>query len=394
MILLSERVRKEMHSEAASLWIIPSSDESYKTAAIMKVPSASIKAIITKCKFDVSIALHDDVLMYAYRVYDVPESPLVISGCITIEEELSSVTELLNKKTTQLFLFNELDICIGWSEVELNGPNLKLLEVFKSSRPYIGEFNSDCSYALDCLHFTLDTKAKSKNHPKADVYTFDVEAKGWNINTTVFMGVNDYSSMVLDDKDEGVMLERAIWSSLESVFPFTLHKSPQVRIGDKSRELTDVLAFDELGAILIESKDLSVIQAGFERSMDRRVAGVQKQVNKAIGQLVGVCNALSRGEEISDSGGEKLEVNRDAPHHCIVLVTEINHHGDWSNVVKELISAFRETRCFFHLLDLRELVCLLKLSCFCPKTFRVILVQRFKQFMQLESIHIRSERRR
>ncbi|HHQ4534947.1 TPA: hypothetical protein ACSP8B_004008 [Aeromonas veronii] len=393
MIFLSERVQKEMYSEAASIWIVPALDKNYKTVIVMKLTSAPIKAMITNCKFEVSIAFHSNVLMCALTVYDIPESPLIVSKCISIEEELFSITELLNKKKALLFIFNELDICIGWTYAELNGPGTKLRDIICNNQPYLGKFNHICSDALDLLQLALDNKVEFQNHNKIDVYTFEGKAEEWNINTNIFIGINDQYPMTVDNKNEGEMFERSIWSSLTSVFPFTLYKSPQVNIGDKSREFTDILAFDELGAILIESKDLSVIQAGFERSMERRVAGVKKQAKKAIGQLVGACNALSRDEKIYDLNGNKLDIKGDAPHHCIVLVTEINHHGDWNNIVEDLIDAFKETKCFFHTLDLRELISILKLSRSCPITLRKILVKRFQNFFQMKSVHIRFEKR-
>lgn len=65
----------------------------------------------------------------------------------------------------------------------------------------------------------------------------------WQIIHNCFIGVRGHHTIAIDEKIEGEMLERAIWASLESVFPLTLHKSPQVRIGTKMRELTDVVHY-------------------------------------------------------------------------------------------------------------------------------------------------------
>ena len=143
-----------------------------------------------------------------------------------------------------------------------------------------------------------------------------------------FIGFRGYHTITIDDHNEGEMFERAVWASLESVFPLTLYKSPQVKIGDKTRELTDVLAFHEYGSFLIEAKNLSVLQSGFERDQGRRTKGVQKQIKKAIAQLIGASKAVACGERIFDVNGEELKVVRDKPAHCIVLITELMHWGD------------------------------------------------------------------
>src|SRR5690606_5923229 len=111
-------------------------------------------------------------------------------------------------------------------------------------------------------------------------------------------------TITIDEQNEGEIFERAIWASLESVFPLTLHKSAQVKIGEKLREFTDVLAYHEYGSFLIEAKDLSVIRAGYERDQQRRTKGVQKPITKAITQLIGACNALVRGDLVFTATGE------------------------------------------------------------------------------------------
>lgn len=137
---------------------------------------------------------------------------------------------------------------------------------------------------------------------------------------------------MINDANEGETFERAIWASLESVFPLTIHKGPQVQTEERVRELTDVLAVYQHGTFLIEGKDLSVLHAGYERDQDRRTRGVQKQVRKTIDQLVGAVKIVLRGDRVMDDQGAELNVVRDQPPHCIVLITELMHTGDWSGV--------------------------------------------------------------
>lgn len=212
----------------------------------------------------------------------------------------------------------------------------------------------------------------------------------WRTNHVSFVGFRVHHTITIDDHNEGEMFERAVWSSLESVFPLTLYKSAQVKIGDKTRELTDVLAFYEYGSFLIEAKDLSVLQAGYERDQERRTKGVQKQIKKAIAQLVGASKAITRGDLVFDATGEVLNVVRDKPSHCIVLITELMHWGDWSKVERQLMDAMRSTGSFFHLLDLREFIMLLKGSSGKAPLLDYNLIERCKAFIKNGSMHIRS----
>ncbi|MHA7846201.1 hypothetical protein [Serratia sp. D1N4] len=373
------------------MWIVPTQDDVNDLAILIKAPTTSIKAMITGCDFDVILGVENNILCYSLRIFDTIDTPLFISGCIINEEEIVATRKLTKEKKAIVYLFNELDFCIGWSRFSIELGNTGVEEKFfeKSGALYRGEIDDKCNHAMDCLRLSIEQDGAKPNPELIELYKMTIKTERWNINTLIVIGQHESNSIELDNPNEGEMLERAIWSSLESVFPLTIYKSPRVKIGDKVRELTDVLAFDDLECILIESKDLSVISSGIQRKSDRRVKGIQNQAKTAIGQLVGACNALGRGEIISSASGEELDVGRSGPHHCIALVTEISHYGDWTIVTDELMKAFRQTRSFFHLMDLRELVALLKVSKGDPRRLRVNLVKRFKLFVEKKSVHIR-----
>jgi hypothetical protein len=140
---------------------------------------------------------------------------------------------------------------------------------------------------------------------------------------------------------------------------------------------------------LIEAKDLSVLEAGYHKDIDKKTRGIQKQVKKAIKQLIGSQKALMRGDIIYDSKGTELSIERSQPPHCIVLITELIHHGDWSEVEKNLLSAIESTGAFFNILDLQELVFLLKTCSGKPELLDYNLMERTKKFIKCQSVHIR-----
>jgi hypothetical protein len=391
MHLPSARVQREMNSEEASLWYVPANGGE-KLALLIKAPSSSIKALLAGCPLRLLFGKHGARLSTGVRILDMPDAPIIISGIQRDAEEHRALERVLRERHLPVFLFNEMDVCIAWTNLGLTeDESTQSLSILGNTEDlYVGPFTPDCSHSLDCFCYSVDnthTYPGAKVIPVVDIST---TLESWRINHVSFIGFRGYHTITLDDQNEGEMFERAVWASLESVFPLTLYKSPQVKIGQKTRELTDVLAFYEFGSFLIEAKDLSVLKAGFERDQERRSKGVQKQVKKAISQLVGASRAIGRGERVFDAEGIELDLVRDKPAHCIVLITELMHWGDWNDIEKKLIEAIKSTGSFFHLLDLREFILLLKGSSGKSHLLDYNLIERYKVFIKNGSIHIRS----
>lgn len=391
MHLPSPRVYQEMRSEDASLWIVPANG-GQELAVLIKAPSSSIKGLIAGCRLSLVFGIHGDVLCAGVRIFDMPDAPILISGAVKESEEQEAVRRLLRDRKAPIFLFNEMDMCLAWTNLTLredDAVNVSRLLNMESAL-YTGFFTTSCSRALDCFGLSIDPAADYPGAQPIPIAELSVELEPWCANNVSVVSVRGYHTITINDRNEGEMFERAIWASLEHVFPLTLYKSPQVTIGDKTREFTDVLAFHEYGSFLIEAKDLSVLEAGFERNQERRTKGVQKQAKKAIGQLVGACKALTRGDAVVDDNGNQLNLVRDKPPHCIVLITELMHWGEWQEVEMLLVEAMRTTGGFFHLFDLREFIVLLKVSRGNPMLLDYNLMQRCKTFVKHGSVFIRS----
>jgi hypothetical protein len=118
---------------------------------------------------------------------------------------------------------------------------------------------------------------------------------------------------------------------------------------------------------------------------------VQKQVKKAIAQLIGASKALKNNNAIFDANGKEIIVDRKEPPHCIILITELMHYGDWKEIEIQLFEAMQETGAFFHLLDLREFIALLKGSSGKVELLDYNLMERCKIFVDKQSVFIRSQ---
>lgn len=391
MHLPSERVYKELRSEEVSLWIVPANDGE-ELALLIKAPSSAIKALIAGCPLNLIFGRKGSYLCAGAQIQDMPDAPMLISGCQRNEEEHQALLRLIKEKQTPVFLFNEMDVCLAWSDLKLNESDaLQLVKLLhKEPAIYSGPFSPECSHALDCFVYSVDPAQTYPGATTIDLVTVQALLGPWCANNVSFVGFSESQTIIIDHQNEGEIFERAIWASLESVFPMTLYKSPQVQIGKNMRELTDILTFYKYGSFLIEAKDISVIQAGFGRDQERRTKGVQKQVKKAIVQLVGASKAITRGEKVFNSNGQELNIVRDKPLHCIILITELMNWGNWQEIETQLIDAIETTGAFFQLMDLREFITLLKISSGQAEIFDFNLMERCKSFVRCRSVHLRS----
>ena len=391
MHIPSERVRQEMISEAASLWFVPANDGT-ELAVLIKAPTPSIKALIAGCPLKLVFGIMNSYLCTGAIIVDVPDAPLIISGVQRNQEEHNALARFLNELTAPIFLFNEMDICVAWSNIriskECSDRVVKLAAPFTDL--YVGTFNDELSYALDCFGHSLGNISLYPNASQIPIEEINSSLEEWHTITNYFYGENEYHPVVISNPDEGKAFEETIWASLSSVFPNSLYKNSLICNGQKKREFTDILTTYPYGSFLIEAKDLSVFNAGYERGQTRRLSGVQKQVRKAITQLVGACKDFADGKDIYSSDNTLLSIDRTQPPHCIVLITELIVTGDWSDIVVMLCDAMTQTGALFHLLDLQEFISLLKGSSGKPELLDYNLIKRCELFLEKKSVFIRS----
>lgn len=395
MHIPSKRVYKEMASEEASIWFVPTLGIG-DTAILVKAPTNQLKAIITGCKVEFVFGKNKvndkNYLCTGFKIHDTPMAGMISCGAQKHAEEHQALKKILSKGSVPVFLFNEMDICVAWTNAKIKLEEAKhIINLLGNLKElYVGKFNSEINHCLDCFEYSLDETQKVKGAYKIDIFSIIPKFENWTQNNIYFLGCYEHNKFQIDDKDEGESFERIIWSSLESVFPLTLHKKPQVIAGDKTRELTDIFCFYPFGTFLIEAKTLSVMEAGYDRTLERKIKGIQKQIKKAISQLIGATKAIKANKIICDSSGKKIEFDRNIIPHCIVLISELYHYGEWTDVEESLLRAMKETEVFFHLLDLREFIRIMKGSSGKPELVDYNLMKRMEIFVKTKNVHIRS----
>ncbi|WP_163613663.1 hypothetical protein [Klebsiella variicola] len=386
MHIPSQHIKEAMSAEKASLWFVPAVGND-DVAFLIKAPSLILKSIVNGCSVELVISVKDDLIYCAIKINDIPGSPVWISKVLQQEDDISSLIKILKYKKTPVFLFNELDISVSWADLTINNETHSILEKIKNARHTPLRKNK---ITVKAIHDYFDEiNINSPNLSTNELtHEFPFTCNDWYTTQNHFIGFNESKIIDIFSLDEGGNFENTIWSSLESVFPYTLYASPQVKIGDKKRELTDILAFYPNASFFIEAKDTSIFNSSPMKNMQRRTSNLHKQVKKAIDQLVGAIKAAKRGCEIYNTAGDVI--NPVLTHtHCIVLISEMNHQGNWSDIVNKLLRASSDTGEYFHLLDLEDLIFLLKR---CNSDIRLIdynLRQRFITFVENKSVHIK-----
>lgn len=392
----SERVvQREMNGIVARLWYVSASGDK-NTAILVKAPTLSIKAMISGCKVTLEFGKNtiDDktYLCIGVRIFDIPDAPVFISYVQREVEEHQALVEVLRLRQSPIFLFNEMNLCVAWSDAEISGTDSTRVMVLMGDphNLYMGDSTPSVALCLDCFCISIDDTAKYEGAYPIETVSISPVFSGWNSVKHVFYGFREINKFSIQEEDEGKALEKEIWFSLESVFPLTLHKNPEVMIGTKKRELTDIFSYQDSRSFLIETKALALLETGTDIPQEKRVKRVHAHARKAIGQLVGAVKAFIRNDPIYTMKGKRLDVDRSKPPHCIVLVTELIHSSDWSEIAEQLRKATEKTGAFFHLLDYRELLTLLKQSGTSDRLHHH-LVGRWKLFIQTRNVHIRSE---
>lgn len=394
MHLPSERIYKEIKSEAMHLWYVPANNGE-DTAVLIKASSNTLKAITTGCKLELLFGIYQHsnikVLFTGIRIYDTTDMPLLLFSVQRHDEEHLALKRILMLKQSSIFLFNELDMCVASGELAIcnDGARKPLSLIGDIDEIYSGSFDNSFNYLLDNFYISIDPTIQKKPEIEISSISTPVSANNWNTHIVDFLGYHECNETTLNDSNEGNYFENKVWFSLDSIFKEKLYKSPQVKRGNKTRELTDILAYSNERLFMIEAKSISVIKAGFKRTQERKCKGVIKQVEKAIKQLLGAFNALE-GYIFDNSSKSEIIIPCKKNPHCIVLVSELVEYSGWDKVVSKIKNLVSGDNYYIHVMDLREWIILLKLSSGDMRSLDASLKNRFNIFLETNSLHLRA----
>jgi hypothetical protein len=313
------------------------------------------------------------LLCLALKVQDEPESPFAASMPKLMPEEKELLCRVLSSGSFALHCVNELNhavlsISCTLPEQEARAAADALARsdhwlLTPESAPAMGgrDFVRVADLALNEFAKYIYRKSDPPipaDFPVASHFPLILEVwksiEIFEISPTLAAG-----PFHIEDSKEGGKLERGLQTCLDEVFPGSTFVSPAVIESSKTRELTDVLGFDDGFVCLVEAKALAVLTVDRGRTSARRAASVQKDIKKGLGQLKGAAGNVRAGTPLLAADGTPIEIpNREISIvHAIVLLSEMYHAVDWKAVAKEIVEVTENHRSetMFHVMDLSEL---------------------------------------
>lgn len=195
-------------------------------------------------------------------------------------------------------------------------------------------------------------KERTEPVPHVELFRFPLSIAGqvWNS-----VAVPDAGMFVPDDPNEGQSHEALLLHVLKPNFDGTVLASPQIREGETTRELCDVLALDE-NAFLFEAKAFSVFDKSTDQTAERKAATVMKHFAKALGQLQGAAKRLDTGVEIVGEGSSDTQIagSQFPALHGIIVVSNTSFDLPWLDIGKQLAEAQKPPHQYYHFIPLAE----------------------------------------
>lgn len=296
----------------------------------------------------------DGRLLCALKVYDDGNDGGILWSVAEREEELAAVRGMARGEPLVVFLFNELALNVAWNDLPMPDGLDRLSSWVDSSA--LGEIDHS---VFEVTALPLLNRLHSHSEGVSEWLVLEIGGSSdWKAVHSRFITAGASSSLIdLFDHDEGSQQEQlGVWLT-DNLQPLGSQHSPQIPRGNGTRELTDILLSYEFGAVLIESKALSVLSR--ERLPDRAKLkrNISAHIDKAFGQLRGAIRALKSNVPVTSLNGDLLTVERDYPAHAIVLIPDLELVDDRAAYDIEFMKSFIEaTGGFPHLLDISELL--------------------------------------
>ncbi len=321
---------------------------------LIKGSTVLLKYIVLGARMQLAFAKCGDRLLYALKVCDDGDDGGILWSVTEREEELCGIRGLARGEPLVAFLFNELAVNVAWLDLPVSNALDRLLTWADDAA--LGRVDHAAMLAtvkpmierLDRSDTTIDDWLVLEIGGKSD----------WNAVHNHFITAGASSSLIhLFDDDEGNQQEQlGIWLT-DNLHPLGVHNSPQIPKGNGTRELTDILLSHEFGAILIESKTLSVLAREQLPDRAKLKRDVAAHIDKAFNQLRGAIRKLKANVPVTSLKGETLIVERERPAHAIVLIPDLDLVEDRATYGVGFMRNFMEaTGGLPHLLDISELL--------------------------------------
>lgn len=384
----ADRIDKELRHELAGIWFI---SDRYGAKILVKLPSSSIKAILKGCRiellFAIDIELNPNILLTGLRVYDDPIHPQLLMNPVQYRKDHFAIVKIMHLEKVQVQFCNELNAIQSFGDLHISEKDRRDVHCLMGNpkRFYIGQDFVQLNVSMDKFQVLLNQTGAT------NLVNLSVKGTYEQVESIEhsYVGAEQTVRTNIDDPLEGNQLEKEIYVVLRSLFTKDAYHNPLIKSKTGYRELIDIFAISDFGVFLIEAKALGVYEAVEGRTMDRKVLGLQKQIKKAIGQLVGASKTIADGTKIFSAPDKELLFDRMSIPQGIVLISEMLPFGDWDSTIGLIIDTMAECKLFVHVMDLQEMLQFVGYSNNDRNIFDDLLMQRAKKFVEQPTLHAR-----
>jgi hypothetical protein len=289
-------------------------------------------------------------LVYGILIDDDPGSPVTLWSLVERKDELEAVKRITTGEKFMLAMFNEAIVNVCGGLVVLSGSREELKELFQNTKlagPGESEdAEPDVSASVDRWHSSGAGLTVLSS-------VGDLE---WGPNENVYI-TNQLQTSRLDFRhtDEGRQQEELATWITDSLHLNGVFQNPVAR-ENTARELCDLLLTHQFGAVLFESKALSILSRSDLPARKELRGIVTKHIGKALRQLAGACRNVRIGTPILARSGEEIPVERQAPPNCVVIIPDLTLlDGAEGSVFADISDFATTTKAFVNILDPSQL---------------------------------------
>lgn len=325
----------------------------FEPTLLVKGSTLLLKYLVLGARLQLLLGRVNDRLLYALMAYDDPSKPAMLWSVLESEAEVKALQGLVLGDPLPIFLFNELALNVAWTTATVGFPS-EAKSWISDARLGKVDHSAIAKLVIDLLERAFKGTTTRDELLFADIAPIEE----WRPVLNHFITSHGADSPIdLFSRDEGGQQEQlAVWLT-DSLHPRGVHQGAQIPKGSGTRELTDILLNHEHGALLIESKALTVFNRETLPDRTKLAKDVSQHLEKAVRQLRGGIRRLKEGVPVTTRAGSSIDVERSKPAHAIVLIPEfdlIENQGHYGPAF--IVDFMQATGGFIHLLDLAELL--------------------------------------
>ncbi|MCK7460204.1 hypothetical protein [Idiomarina aminovorans] len=323
------------------------------------------------------------------QIYDTQDNPLILPIFARTESEVIGWRNIANERSFRVIIMDEFDAPVLRGTGYLNKVNHTLTKVLAtaswiSNAKLLDPFIESIWHAIDPRYIPTNSIA---------AHVHDVELQ-LDLKQTLIISASESGTFQYDlsDMHEGATQENHLHQQLYLLFGNNVFLSPQIERGKKIRELTDVLVVSSKSTLFFESKALCLNDSKGDSCYERRVGKVISHAEKAIGQLEGAVKSYRKPEyRVMDSAGIELPRSDSPNQTAIVVISEFVPHDNWKIILELIRNTYLKSDVRIVVVDLAELMRLIKMSSYRNINLGILLNQRFIASLESETLDIRSE---